>query len=139
MEIDKKIFWCVKDKIKKLLDIKQHFRQVLCFYQRGKRGWSDQDCWSFDQYLAKVISEATAYLQHKHYGHPADLTDEEWTKILGQISYYFSLVDTENLWDNVDINDKKTLLNMADKEIAQLEEALKGFDLLKEHFYSLWD
>lgn len=136
----KRTYYNMRYKVKCFFDILQHFRNIKYFIQRGRRGWANCDCWGLDQYLAKVISESTKHLANNHSAYPSDLTDEEWTCILDLMSYYFSLVDTESLWDNVDIKNKKEFCSTADIEIAQLELARKnGMELLKEHFYNLWD
>lgn len=47
--------------------------RVKWFFQRGWRGYSDRDIWSFDHYLAEVISKGTKKLWDIHHGCPADL------------------------------------------------------------------
>ncbi len=122
--------------------IKSGYHNIKWFIQRGRRGWSDCDAWNFYGYLAKVISEATASLRDKHFGYPSDLTDEQWTKILDNISKLFTLVNAneiEKLYADIDYNDSKSLRTAYDKEAKQLKEALKGFKLLEKYFYNLWD
>jgi hypothetical protein len=42
-------------------------RSIKHWTQRAKRGWSDQDTWSFDWYLARTIAGGLKHLkEHKH-------------------------------------------------------------------------
>ena len=45
--------------------------------------------WGFDTYLANVIAGGTKRLREINHGHPTDLTNEEWLKILDEISNAF--------------------------------------------------
>jgi hypothetical protein len=37
-------------------------RDIVAFWQRGLYGWAKRDTWSYDRYLAKVISEGVGFL-----------------------------------------------------------------------------
>ncbi len=45
---------------------------------RGLYGWSYQDIWSFDNYLAKVMSEGLSNLDEISHGYPDGITPDEW-------------------------------------------------------------
>ena len=102
-------------------------KEVKWFLQRGRRGFSDRDIWSFDYYLAKVIHEGTKRLKENKSGYPSDMTEEDWDQILGKISNGFGRLlefsEDPELWD-----DKKVM--------AEIEE---GKQLLVKYFESLWD
>lgn len=52
-------------------------------WQRARRGWSHQDTWSFDTYLARVIGEGLIHLSENAMGHPVAWDSyEQWTKEL---------------------------------------------------------
>jgi len=136
-----KVYYSIRRKAIGLFDIKSHYRQIKWFIQRGRYGWSPYDCWNLCYYLAKIISESTEYLKDNHMAYPGNgTTDEEWTEILEQISKYFAKVNNvETVYDNVDYRDKKALVKAHTEETKMLEEALKGFDILKKWFYYLGD
>lgn len=47
------------------------YYSIKWFFQRGKRGWSTYDSWSFDTYLAGVMAQAFRHLAKYHHGCPA--------------------------------------------------------------------
>jgi len=51
-----------------LQQIKYFPKDIKWFLQRGKRGWSNYDTWSFDCYLAKVIAEGLTHLANNQMG-----------------------------------------------------------------------
>ena len=54
--------------------------EIRWFIQRGRRGYSDQDLWSLDCYLASWLPSALR--AYGHGGHPSQLTHEQWKTIL---------------------------------------------------------
>lgn len=49
-------------------------REVRWFIQRGRRGWSDRDMWSMDEYVARVNVEMLARLREIAHGYPSNLS-----------------------------------------------------------------
>lgn len=113
-------------------------RKTKSFFQRGWRGWADEDTWSFDYYLAKVITGGLKQLKKYHSGIPVDIykkygdaeANKEWNKILDQIVEGFDLsiflVDNPGQLNHQEEMEAKKIIN-------------KGFDLFKKYFNSLWD
>lgn len=66
--------------------------------QRAERGFSDEDVWNLDRYLASVIAGGVAHLRDLEHGCPAELCDdggveagmERWGAILTEISDGFA-------------------------------------------------
>jgi len=56
----KRIWWWLRYGIRN--KIENIPLRIRTFIQRGKRGWANSDSWSFDWYLAKVISEGVGNL-----------------------------------------------------------------------------
>lgn len=126
--------------------IEQFFRwDIKTFIQRGKRGWGDRDTWSFDWYLSDVISQGVRHLEKHHYGHPCDLSDENWKKILNKIATTFETSGKIADMDIILTTNKKQynkLISAGCKGVytpEQTKEYYKGFDLFKKYFLSLWD
>ena len=59
------------------------WREVKKFYQRGVRGWSDEDVWSFDYYLTRVIVGGLQRLKEDARGYPACLDPDSELDVLG--------------------------------------------------------
>lgn len=59
---------------------------IRAFMQRGRRGWADTDVWNLNTYLEKVIAGSVKHLNNTKHSYHADMTLEEWTEVLDQIS-----------------------------------------------------
>lgn len=104
--------------------------QVSDFIERGRRGFSRSDVWSFDTYLAQVIAGGVRELAGNLHGCPPALVDgddvdagcERWAQILDEIAMGFEHWAT---------NDTRG----AD-DLAELNRSL---DLLRQWWGHLWD
>ena len=95
-------------------------------YQRARRGYNDPDLWNLDNTLSRLIIVGTERLQ-KGIGYPGNgITYEEWHAVLAQIEKGFR--NRVALYDEC--------RRSTPEEDAEFAAA---FDLLKEHFWSLWD
>ena len=52
-------------------------RRIKYFFQRGIRGWADEDIWNFDDYLARIIIDGLLKLKGTQLGCPSDMWDAE--------------------------------------------------------------
>ena len=104
--------------------MKNIFIKIKNFIYRGIHGWCPEDTWSLDEYLARVISEATGYLAKTVHGFPPELTFKRWKEILKQISKDIIIKD--------DYKTEKEQLKAYEKR----KEALK---LFVTYFNNLWD
>lgn len=72
-------------------------------YQRSKRGWSDSDTWSFDSYIAKVMSEGLIYLADHTHSYPGDGTQwdtpEKWDAYLRDLAARLGKWDVDSWTD----------------------------------------
>ena len=105
-------------------------RRIKWFCQRGWRGYSDFDVWSFDYYLAEVISKGCLQLAKETHGYPHESSPEEWDKTLKQISKEFEdynkIMELEEGYEHFSREEY-------DKKVNDM------FELLKKNFGSLWD
>ncbi len=61
--------------------------KIKNFIQRGKRGFSDEDLWNLDNYLAELIYESIkAFKESDRMGYPGNFSQaEEWEEVLDEI------------------------------------------------------
>ena len=143
----RKMYYRVRRFIK---DVPYNIRKIQWFIQRGKRGWADCDWWGMDYYLISIILPMLKELKKNQHGHPADLTEEKWNKILDEMVEGFEAAERALNDEYVDkfqpnwfeSNEKltKETLNKC------LEETIKDQKIFKEkmkvfvkYFFGLWD
>ena len=59
--------------------------RIRYWIQRARRGYSDEDIWGFQDYLARVIAGGIGQLRNRTRGHPGTISAEEWENILTTI------------------------------------------------------
>ena len=115
-------------------------RKSKSFFQRGYRGWADEDIWSFDYYLSTIIIEGLAYLKRHQNTLPTyqplgketmEAAQKRWDSILDKIINAFKYA---KMYINGDECITPTIWE--EKYEKDYEE---GMNLFKEHFFSLWD
>jgi hypothetical protein len=108
--------------------IQHYWRELICFYRRGMYGYSYRDLWSLDWYLLQWLPTAIRELNRTRHSYPADMTDEEWGKVLEEMADGFEVA--------LKIQDELWIEEQHKKEYAQAERA---FELFAKYFYHLWD
>ena len=128
----KKVWWPIKRFITRITDIPTNIKY---FIQRGKRGWSDDKCWSVDYYLIEITLPMLKRLRANLHGYPTTMTKVEWDNALDSMIAGFEsakrIVDLD--YDNIP-SDKFREAYDKDKVIFD-----KGMKLFSENFLSLWD
>jgi hypothetical protein len=117
-------------------------RKCKTFFQRGYRGWATEDTWELYGYLSKVIKEGTTYLRDFGNGHPGEIDEDEWRKILNEIIYAFELAQEINEGNRELYISEFTLEQQKKFSCLTLEEfeaMNKGMKLFTEYFFDLWD
>ena len=77
-------------------NIKQFFRAIKNFIERGRYGVSTSDCWNLDGYLCDIFRNGIIKYKKDNCSYPAFITAEEWDKdIIPHTPYYASRV---KLW-----------------------------------------
>ena len=110
----------------KLLDIP---KEIKWFIQRGKRGYSDRDCWSFDTYLAGVISGGLTKLNENH-NLRYDIKSNKWV---------FNGEPYKQIIEGFTAYHKKEQPCGA-KEYKNLQRKLnESLKLFSKHFEEFWD
>lgn len=133
------------------MNLLRPFREIKYFWQRGRRGWADKDCWSFDSYIAGMISGGIRTLKKSHHGCPSEIFDESrknnecwrWEEILEEIAQGFDacqkILDMDYFF--TEENEDGMYEHKIDKErMEQLTKKYnRGMELFSEHFMNLWD
>ena len=122
------------------LNPKDRYRDVKWFIQRGRRGWSDRDVWSFDYYIAKVHIGGLTRLRDHHAGVPMDIgadykdiddADKVWCayidKMIAGFQAHITLADLD--FDYKDPEARNDLQRKYDTSMR----------LYKKYFGDLWD
>ena len=142
--------------------IKNIPREIMYFFQRGIRGWSDRDIWDLDQYLSNIILNGLVELKRIMHCIPStinpitkewDYDEKRWKESLDKMIDGFAILKKcttgeELMWIRAaNDEDRKNVQEIYDKyhdncrvitqaEEKQIEEA---FDLLKLYFWNLGD
>lgn len=127
------------------------FKKVKYFIQRGKRGWSDEDWWQMNTYIAKMMPPLLRRLAKENYGCPGEFWDEtavnnechKWTEALEEMAQGFEAEEIlehrlykkkvqreDGNWEEE--VDRKAMDNAFDKQD-------KGLLLFAKYFRNLWD
>lgn len=101
-------------------------RDIRFWWQRRTRGWDDGDTFSLDHSLAKVILPRLKRFQEVRGGHPADMTDDEWEKILSEMVWGFEFFATGKQWE------------YGPEHRAEHERAHAAIELFAKYYGHLW-
>lgn len=101
--------------------IKRRFRFLV---QRLVRGFSDDETWSLDQSLAKLIYPRLVRFKELDIGHPHDLNSQKWSDSLDEMIATFKFLASEERWDCYD--QKKW------------DEVQGGLNLFAKYYLNLW-
>jgi len=110
-------------------NIKEFGRWIKSFFLRGMYGWAPCDTWSFDTYLAKVMSEGLAYLSTNSRGYPSDYTENEWSE---KLSYWSTI-----LYKYQKLNDDED--PSLGHEFEVTKETVSVIKELADNWTKLWD
>jgi len=114
-----------------MYSIKDILRKIKWFIQRGRRGYADCDLWSFDLYLANMLTKALKQFIDGCHTHPMDLENARWKKILEDMLAGFKAT--------VAIGELQTT-EQYEKEYHKLKKTQdRGLALFVKYFNHLWD
>lgn len=103
------------------------------FAERGKRGFSTEDWWNFDTYIAWVIANAVQKMKddgNTMFSYP-DEPDTKWEELTN--AEYDIMIKGFGTWASGS-------WNMFDEEADQAVEDLKAaLEIFSNRFMSLWD
>jgi hypothetical protein len=110
-------------------------RNIKNFYQRGMRGYSDEDTWNVDSYISHIAIPMLTRLRDKHAGYPPKLTSKKWFKALDEMiegfKAYEMLVSLDDIIKDGEYNEEKS--------DAEMKKFKKGMRLFSKWYFNLWD
>ena len=115
-------------KKEKLASGKKDDRRKRWIKQRTKRGYSDLDVWSFDNFLAQVIAGGVRQIG-RFGGYPMGVEEQRWRDTLDFIADQFEWYAKEQFSFSEDFRDK---INDAEGDFH------KAWILLEQNFGGLW-
>ena len=99
-------------------------RRIYWFFQRGFNGFSDQDVWNFDSYLAEVISKGLK--QFRTYYHGEKPSKNELSDIILGFEENLKVMNLDYKYNS--------------KSYKRAEERFnKGMELFKKYFNYFYD
>lgn len=134
----------------KRLHIRQIFRNIKSFFQRGIKGYCDEDLWEIDSWFLKIMPKMLEEFKKKTNGWPDNLYNsfEEYIADIDKLIKLFNIAKREPsenkyLDELISSNYKKGIfdkyINESDKIYKQNKNALKeAFELFYKLFDSLW-
>lgn len=126
------------------------FKRIKEFIQRGRRGYSDSDWYSFHSYLTDIIISNIRKLKDNASGCPGDLWDKsaknnethKWKEILEEIAQGFEaakFLDGYGYHKWIDVKGgKKLVIDEESMENAYVKMQ-RGLELFKQYYINLWD
>lgn len=127
------------------------YRKCRRGWQRAYSGWADEDCWSLDYYLSKVIRDSVKRLRNHHCGFPGYMTNKEWNEKLDAIIYTFDVNDKilNDYWmalqkcdewkDEVYLEQKERFNDFHVMTFEETERYERGWKYFQEYYFHLWD
>jgi len=125
--------------------------RIKYFIQRGERGYSDEDTWSLQSYLAEIIPPIVRRYKEGS-GCPGELYDKsrkndecwKWNEILEEIAQGFEasvwLSDIKFMKYTKDDYEGSYEMKMDKKARKEMSEKVdKGLQLFVKWFSALWD
>ena len=109
--------------------------QFLYHIQWIKQGFPDSDVWDLDCSMMKWLQPRLNRYMKLRAGHPAELTDEQWRKILDDMHYYVSAVALHIAEWEMDSYFKGTDLKLKDRA----RKYRRGKQYFKKYLHNLWD
>ena len=111
------------------------FSSIRRFIERGRKGFCNEDLWSFDNWLSGLIARGLREFKKNCYSYPNDIDNwDEWMSVLDEMIECFE-EQTRGISNFL----PSSLETYKKRKAHQREKLHKGFELLKKYYYDLWD
>jgi hypothetical protein len=103
----------------------QSIKRFLCnLYQRTTRGCCDDETWSLDYSIAKLILPRLIRFKELNNGHPISMTRSEWDNKLDRMIATFEFLGSEERWERF--------------EQKKRDEVQDGLNDFAKYYLDLW-
>lgn len=99
-------------------------RSIRFYYQRLTRGWSDQETWSLDVSLAKLILPRLKRFREVSIVIPFNMTEQQWNDLLDKMIYAFDIMASSDYFSA-----------FTDENNERCQE---GLNLFAQYYRFLW-
>ena len=120
--------------------IKDAYWEVRYGFQRMFYGFDSVDVFSMDTKFIQRYQKILKRYKETHWGHPADMTNEEWENIIDKMIFHLHYMNEDNVIKELEnavpegwIVGRKAISEVMDKHKDEF------FKLFSEHFFDLWD
>jgi len=118
-------------------------RRLKYLIQRCRKGYCDEDVWEPYVFIARSIVNILKEFKETQVGYPYSLeSEDEWKEILDQIIEGFEIMATKDSPPITTNEEEWAQLSDKLKDDYSLEDIKKinrAWDLLRKHFFELWD
>lgn len=119
--------------------IKDGYYEIVYFFQRNLRGFSDADFFETDTYIATTIANILEYFKEHHHGLPLGYNQYEYNIKLERIANAFrryTELDNEELEERNRLYELKLKTNMSkDEYYTKIHEIIKKYDEKYNNLY----
>lgn len=134
-------FWKTQKGVSFINKLKNFNFELKLAWQRAYRGYDDSEIWGLSDSITKKIILTLPELIENHHGHPAFMTNEEWTNILKDMLFHFQHSDEDWCMENIkgfmSVNNEYDDYVKEDK--YRLEHRKKAYEMFLKYFDCLWD
>ena len=119
--------------------IKNLYYQVKYGFQRMFRGYDDTELFNMDMTFVDRYLKALKDFKKYHYGHPYELTPEQWSAVLDELIKHLTLMNEDNVIAELK-NGMPDSFEPDYKTVNEIQDKHKNefFKLFSKWFYSLW-
>lgn len=147
--IEKVVFWrkvdiwtepWVDNVLKVLAPICEGIKKVLdVIHPRVEYVKIDRwDTWGMDSTLALIILPMLKQLKATQHGHPIELTDKQWHKIMDKMIWSFECVSSDTGFHGFEFKGDYTKATSR-RYHKHMEKVQEGLDLFGKYYMNLWD
>lgn len=123
--------------------LKEKFWDLKMKKERAKKGYCRQDVWNINDWFLDIIPKILKDFNEGRFGHPCDLSNEEWGNIIKRIIFCFEEAneDTCSQMNGFNFETDYKKWHERETEIEKYQNDMKneGLELFSKYFWNLWD
>lgn len=109
--------------------------QIRRFIERGRKGYTREEMWSFDNWLSDLIARGLKEFKENTHTYPNDIDDwEEWMRVLDEMIECF-----EEQGREIEMNTVDFIEQWNKRKKNKKQKLSRGMELLERYYFDLWD